>query len=123
MTEAEVIRIMRQHLEGQFPKTCPNCETVYPTLKNYLQNTNILGSAISYDAEFRNWKPTQPLGTLTYANCRCGGTMSLSSEGLPLWRLWRLLNWARIETKKREMAPNDLLNYLRDEICKQVLGE
>jgi hypothetical protein len=25
MTEADVIRIMREHLERLFPKICPNC--------------------------------------------------------------------------------------------------
>jgi hypothetical protein len=59
---------------------------------------------------------------VTYANCPCGSTLALSSEGLPLARLWPLLRWARSETQKRGMTPQELLNYLRDEIGKQVLA-
>ena len=74
-----------------------------------------------YDADLEDWNPKQPMGTVTYANCRCGSTLAVSSHGMPLIRLWSLLNWARIETKNRGMTPQELLNYLREEICKQVL--
>ena len=123
MTEQEVIRTMRQHLEDQFPKVCSSCRRRFVTLKDYLQNTERLGSAMPYDADAGNWTPLKPLGTLSYANCPCGSTLALSSSGMPLLRLWSLLNWARIETKKRGQTPQELLNYLRDEIDKEVLAE
>jgi hypothetical protein len=62
------------------------------------------------------------VGTATYANCRCGNTLALTSDGMPLLQLWSLLNWARRETQRRGMTPQELLNYLRDEITKQVLA-
>jgi hypothetical protein len=75
-----------------------------------------------YDADDGDWNPVHPIGTITYANCRCGTTLALSSNGMPLRRLWILLNWARVETKKRGMTPQELLNYLRVEITRQVLA-
>ena len=75
-----------------------------------------------YDAIAGDWKPKKPLGMATLANCYCGNTLTLSSKGMPLQQLWDLMAWAKIETKKRSMAPKELLNYLRDEICKQVLS-
>ncbi len=36
MTEAEVIRQMREHLESLFPKVCPNCKRRFATLREYL---------------------------------------------------------------------------------------
>ena len=123
MTEADVIRIMRQHLEGLFPKTCPKCHHVFATLREYLLTTTHLGPAMPYDPEAGNWIPYQPLGLMTYANCACGNTLTLSSKGLPLIPYWRLLRWARQETKQRGLSPQALLNYLRDEICKQVLAK
>ena len=123
MTEAEVIRLMRAHLEGQFPKVCSNCNRRFATLREYLQVTEHVGPPIPHDAEMDDWNPLQPIGTITLANCPCGTTLALSSEGMPLVRLWRLLNWARIETKRRGMSPQDLLHYLRDEICRQILAE
>jgi hypothetical protein len=123
MTEEEVVKTIRDHLEGQFPKVCANCERCYTTFRMYLQNTTRLGSAMSYDAEIGDWKPLKPLGALTHSNCPCGSTLALSSAGMPLLRLWSLLNWARIETKKRNQTTEELLNYLREKICKQVLSE
>ncbi|MGD0744102.1 MAG: hypothetical protein ABSA45_03010 [Verrucomicrobiota bacterium] len=122
MIEAEVIRIMREHLEGLFPRVCPNCNRHFATLREYLLITKHLGPAMPYDADTGNWKPVRPLGTVTYASCPCGTTLALSSEGMPLPRLWSLLNWARIEMRRRRLTPQELLNYLRDEICKQVLA-
>jgi len=122
MTEAEVVHVMREHLEGLFPKSCSKCQRQFATLREYLQTTTHLGPAIPYDAEVGDWQPISPRGTLTYANCPCGNTLALSSSGIPLSQLWRLLDWARQETQKRGMSPQELLNYLRDEICKQVLA-
>jgi len=123
MTEADVIRQMRAHLEGQFPKSCTVCHRVFATLRDYLRHTTHLGSSMPYDAEMGDWAPARPLGTMTFALCSCGTTLALTSDGMPLLQLWTLLNWARVETHKRHMTPQALLNYLRDAICKQVLAE
>jgi len=74
-----------------------------------------------FDADEGNWLPTHPLGVVTFAKCPCGNTLALSSEGMKNSLLWGLLNWARIETKKRNQTPRELLNHLREAICKQVL--
>jgi len=123
MSEADVVATMRQHLEGHFPLSCPVCHQGYATLRDYLLQTERQGDAIPFDAELGNWRPLRPLGTVALANCRCGNTLGLSSEGMPLPQLWRLLNWARVETQKRQQTPRELLNYLRGEICTQVLAE
>jgi hypothetical protein len=122
MTETEVIQHMRAHLEGLFPKVCPNCDRRFTTLREYLLQTQPVGPPMPHDVELGDWNPLQPLGTTTYANCPCGSTLMLSSDGMPLLRLWSLLNWARIETKKRSQTPQELLGHLRDEISKQVLA-
>ena len=123
MSEAEVVTAMRRHLEGLFPMACPLCQHRYASLREYLQHTEHQGDAIPYDAELGHWHPLRPIGTVTLANCPCGNTLGLSSEGMPLILLWKLLNWARIEMKKRQQTPRELLNYLREVICTQVLAE
>lgn len=123
MTEAEVIHAMRHHLEGLFPRLCPNCQRRFESLREYLQVTTHQGPPMSYDAELGRWKPLRPLGTMTLANCTCGSTLALTSQGIPLFKLWRMLNWARIETKRRAVGQQHLLGCLRDEICRQVLAE
>ena len=123
MTEAEVVTAIRQHLEGLFPQACTLCQRQFPTFCNYLQNTEHQGDAIPYDAELGRWQPLRPIGTVTLANCKCGNTLCLSSHGMPLLQLWQLLNWARIETQKRQQSPRELLNYLREVVCAQVLED
>lgn len=123
MTEAEVVTTMRQHLESLFSLSCPVCQRLYPTFREYIQNTKHEGDAVPYDAELGNFQPLRTVGTVTLANCRCGNTLVLSSEGMPLLTLWSLLNWGRVEIQKRNQTPRELLNYLRDAICNQVLSE
>ena len=122
MTEAEVIKLMREHLESQFSKVCPHCKRNYPTLRDYILGTERVEPSVSYDAEIEDWNPLKPVGTVTYANCPCGTTLALSSYGMPLQRLWSLYNWARAEKIKRGVTMTELLRYLRDEIRKQVLA-
>jgi hypothetical protein len=105
VTEGDVIRIMREHLEGLFPKVCPACGRHFATLRDYLLVTTHVGSAVSYGAEMGDWRPLEALGTMTSANCPCGNTLTLSSDGMPLPQLWSLLHWARGELQRRRMAP------------------
>lgn len=123
MTEAEVIRQIRHHLEGQFPKVCSVCRRSYRDFREFLLLTTPVGSTKSYDAELNDWSPLRPLGTVTCANCPCGNTLMLSSEGMPVQQLWPLMDWARTETQQRGQTVEQLLNYLRDAMRKQVLGE
>ena len=57
------------------------------------------------------------------ANCSCGTTMAISSIGMNLITMWRLLNWARKERKIRGIEMSDLLEDLRNKINKSVLQE
>jgi hypothetical protein len=123
VTEADVLTAIREHLEDLFPKVCPNCERRFATLRNYLMETTPLGQAIPYDAERGDWRPLKALGTIAYYVCPCGTTMALSSDGMPLERLWSLMDWARTECERRAVSPRQLLNQLRDVLCKQVLAE
>jgi len=80
MTEAEVVRIMRQHLEGLFLKVCPVCLRRFATLREYLLTTTQLGPAMPYDAELGDWKPLRPLGTMSYATPTVLMIMPANSE-------------------------------------------
>ena len=121
MTEAEVVKAMREHLENQFPKVCPTCSRRYENLRQYILVTERIEPAVSYDAEMEDWTPREPVGTVTYSNCSCGTTLALSSHGMPLLRLWALYLWARGETRRRGMTMEQLLSYLRNIIRQQVL--
>jgi hypothetical protein len=123
MTDAEVIQILRKHVERQFPKECPSCHRQFASLREYIIATKPVGDVISYDAESGDWKPVEPLGTTAMANCPCGSTLTITSDGIPLLQLWRLLSWSRVETKRRGLSQKQLLEYVRGEIRRQVLAE
>jgi len=123
MTEADAIKLMRDHVAGLFPRSCPKCGHRYESLRQYIQETKPAGATMSYDAEVEDWKPAQPMGTVAMATCRCGTTMSLTSEGMPLLQMWRLLHWARVETKRRGISQHELLTEVRNAIRRQVLED
>ena len=123
MTEAEVVKTLREYFEGLFPKVCPNCNRRFTTLREYILITKRLGPSMSFDAELGDWNTLRPMGSVALANCPCGSTLALGTEGMPLPKRLLLLNWVRIETQRRGLSPQELLDYLRDEIRKQVLAE
>ena len=123
MTDDEIIRMMRKHFEGLFPRVCPNCGRRYETLREYILNTKRIGATISYDAEMGDWETTQPIGGLALANCTCGSTMALSTDGMPLSQIHLMLKWVRTETERRGLSPKELIGYVRDEVRKQVLAD
>ncbi len=123
MTETEVVKILREHFEGLFPKVCHNCNRSFTTLREYILITRILGQSISYDSELGDWNTVRPIGSVAMANCPCGTTLALGTEGMLLPRRLLLLDWVRIETQQRGLSTSELLDHLRNEIRKQVLAE
>jgi hypothetical protein len=122
MTEGEAIDQMIEHLNGLFPKTCANCGRCFPSLFDYIQNTEPRGYTIAHDLEVGEASPSSPIGTVAVANCRCGSSLALTSEGMPLVQLWSLLNWAKGEAQRRGQSEQELLTYLRGEIRQKVLA-
>jgi len=123
MKKSDAVKITRRYIEGQFPKSCPNCKKEYATLYEYLKGTSHQGSPISYDASEGNWKPKTPLGTFSMANCSCGNTLAVDSGRMNLFTMWKLLRWAKKETNKKGISISKLLSDIRDIIDKQVTME
>ena len=114
---------MRAHIEGKFPKTCGLCGHVYPSLTEYVRETSHVGQPMSYDAELEDWEPREPVGTFALALCSCGTSMAIDSGGMRLITLWRLMRFARTETKRRSITVSAFLALIRAEIDRQVLAE
>ena len=123
MNEEDVVAVVRAHIETKFPKTCSKCGHTFASLKEYLQSTTHVGNPISYDADLKTWRPRNPVGTLSFANCRCGTTLAISSDGMGLIIMWRLLRWARKESAGRNISVGELLDAVREKIDRQVLGQ
>lgn len=111
MTEAEVAQTIVKHAEGFFPKTCPTCQRRYTTLHEYVTVTKPVGPYVSYDVE--STRRTPAIGTLALANCPCGNTLSLSTDGLPIDTRTRLLEWVRAEAVRRNVTHTTVLSDLR----------
>ena len=123
MTAADAIRLTRQHVERQFPKVCGKCGQRFESLLEYLRLTTHVGDVASLDAQLGDWRPQRPAGTLSLANCRCGTTLAVGSHGMSLITLWRLLHWARGETKRRGVPLERVLTSVREQIDREVLAE
>ena len=123
LTEAEVIRIMREHLEGQFPRTCSVCHRRFATLRDYAVTTQPVGIPICFDAEVENWHPVSSTGAMTYNQCPCGNIMALNSNGMPLALYKSLLGWARQKMENQNVTHRQLLIELREKMIQEVLGD
>jgi len=122
LTEAEVVRIIHAHIEGLFPKTCTRCGQTFANYREYLRNTQPVGFPVSYDLEAGDAKPAESMGNLSMSNCRCGNTLALSSQGMPMKQLWAVLKWIEHETERRGVPMHQILGHLRDEVSKRGLA-
>jgi hypothetical protein len=123
MDEETVITIIKEYLEGQFPRNCESCGMQFNSLAEYIKNTSMLGDPVSYDMETNEWEPETPLGTYSYANCNCGSTVALTSKGLTRWTILQLMMWVRVESWKRGVTIKELLRHLRMELRRRVLDD
>jgi len=123
MTDEEFIQLNYRHYSGLFPKACASCGRRFETLGDYILATRPIGATISYDAELGEWETTRPLGAAALANCPCGSTLALTTEGIPLPDIQRMLEWMRVETQKRGVTSEALLAHVRNEIRTRAVAE
>lgn len=123
ITDEEMIRLNYEHYAGLFPKTCTNCGRSFATLRDYILATAPVGATISYDAELNDWRTPQPLGALALANCPCGNTLALTTAGIPLDQIHQMLEWIKVETERRGVTTEQLLDYVRHEVRKRALAD
>lgn len=123
MTEAEVIAEMRNHLESKFPKPCRVCGRVYTNLRDYLRHTTHVGQPFSYDEGVEVFHAAKPMGAASLANCSCGNTLSIDSDGMSLITLWRLMCWLRSEMTRRRQNASGVLEDLRRAVDQATLAE
>jgi hypothetical protein len=120
MTRDEAIKLTKSYIESQFPKTCGRCGRKFDSLADYLRFTTHIGAPMNYD-ERSGPKPKEPLGIFSFANCLCGNTLVIDSGRMRLTTFWRLLMWARGETKRRGISWKALLSEVRAEIDRRAL--
>ena len=123
MTEDDAIKIIIEHLKGQFPKTCPRCHRHFETLRDFYLTTKAVGEPVSYDLEAEDLQPEKPLGSVAVSNCPCGFALPLRSEGMPVFQYWSLLLWAKTETRRRSISTAELLIYLRTQVRQRAISE
>src|SRR5262245_42723633 len=122
LSDEEVVGIVRRHIESKFPRSCSCCGRRYESLADYLRRTKHVGNPVSADSPLAA-TPDRLVGTISYADCPCGSTLSISSAGLDLLTMWRLLQWAGASTSRLGISMGELLADLRRRIDEQVLCE
>ena len=123
MTDKEAIAWIVEFLEGQFPKTCPNCQRRFSTLRDFFLHTQPSGQPVSFDLESGHAGPPSPGGTIAYSLCVCGATIALSADAMSRSRLWSLLEWAKSERERRGMDTRDFLQEVRLKIRQLVIAK
>jgi hypothetical protein len=122
VNENDVVKLVRSYIEGLFPKACPRCGRRFSSLREYLHSTTHLGSPVLYDAPALEMRGT-PLGPIAHANCSCGNTLTIGSEGMPPAQMVELLKWARSRAAERAIDMQQLLREIRDRIDAEVLRD
>jgi hypothetical protein len=123
MTEEDVIQRNYEHFSGLFPKSCHACGRSYASLRDYVLMTSPHGPVIPYDLELRELQPTDPMGTMALANCSCGSTMALTTQGQPTPLIQETLDWIRMESKKRGISGRQILAEVRNKIRQRAMAE
>ncbi len=116
MIEAEMMRIILEHVYKQFPKKCNNCQRVFSSYRDYLLHTERVGVPISYDLELDDLNPDHSSGNIALANCSCGNTIAISSSGMPLTQIWRILAWVKLESSRRGVSKEVIVCHIRDTV-------
>lgn len=99
-----------------------SCGRRFATVGDYIRATRRLGRTISYDADAGDWKAQEPMGIFALANCTCGTTLALSSQGMPVETVHAVLEWLRVESDRRQITPVALMEHVRNEIRKLALA-
>ncbi len=118
----EAAGLVRAHIERKFPKTCGTCRRVFPSLPDYIRTTRHVGQPVSYDADRNDWTPKDPIGTYALALCPCGTSLAIDSAGMSLVTLWRLMRFARRETRERGLTVSEFRVGIRAEVERQALA-
>ena len=122
LNENQAIKKIQTLLESQFPKTCFNCRLTYNSLTEFVELTEYLGDPIVYDVEVLQPTDKIHIGSATFANCTCGSTLSLTSQGIDPTLYEELLTWATRESFRRGMPMSHFLAYIRNEIIQKLLS-
>lgn len=113
MEEQEVLNLLYNYFCSLFPMKCNACGRVFDSLRDYIQVTDPVGPSVSYDAERGDWQTERPLGSFALANCPCGSTLSLTTEGLEPQDRKALLLWLKSQSESRHQTPSEVLGDVR----------
>lgn len=119
----EVVLILTEHVKRQFPKSCSACGVVYATARGFVGTVEHVGMPVSYDAEVGNWRPSRPIGAVGLSNCPCGNTIGITSRGMRLRDLWKLLAWLRRESRRTGDPVSLLFTRLRRRVDERIMGQ
>ena len=124
LTEDQVIHIIRENVEIQFPKDCAVCGHRFCSFKEYIKGTDQLGKPRSYDADEQIWQPHDPIGIFSFSKCkRCENTLTLDSYKSNVATIQQLLGWIKEEVMRRSIMVDELLDDLRVKVENQILNE
>ncbi len=121
--EAQVIDIVRRHMSAQFPKTCSRCGVVFASVASYHRAVEHIGDPMSFDAPAEGERKAGAVGAVSFANCTCGTTLSITTRGMAPADLQEIMDWVRLESERRDVDVRKVLAELRAKIIAQIRAD
>lgn len=122
LSNDDVLLICRAHLESLFPRTCSCCGRRFESLRDFIRNTDEAGAPVCYDAEAGDWAPEDDGGTCGVRTCQCGTSITLSSTGIGIGTMVKLLGWLRRKARRENMGYREVVAKLREDIVASVVS-
>lgn len=123
LTEQAALQVLKEHFETMFPRNCSGCGRRFNDLREYFHETHSLGSMICNGGDAIDSTSTKPLLSITFANCTCGTTVTLSTMDMDESARCDLLQWLREEMKQVAAPPNQIFSALKLRLRRMVLEE
>jgi hypothetical protein len=100
---------MLRMCRAQFPKVCSTCATTFASFKDFAEALQTVGAPLLDTVE-----DEEPVGMLSFVNCRCGSTLTLQCEE-PCGERHRAFNQAvRDEAATTGRTVGEILTELRE---------
>jgi hypothetical protein len=121
VTEADVVAIIRKHIEAQFPKTCSMCHRIFRTYADYVRTVTPVGAPVLFAKTRTDGETKAPLYAVGMTNCPCGTTVSISSLGMSEEPVANITRWALERAARDGTTVAQLLDRLLTRLRAEAL--
>lgn len=102
---------------GQFPKVCNTCGRRY-SAKAYVEEASQVGPITRYPLQ-----GSDDQFSAVFRNCKCGSTLMVSTEDLPVAVRESITAWAISEMESRNLTEAEVVGRVLEMLNKRMLAD